>query len=242
MLGLSVEEIIENNFNEDQSELARLGSETFFDMVVRHNLLHADLHPGNILVQYIAAPQTPFQRLKTAFNNPSRPDWSGLEDGVPHIILLDAGMATQLTQKERFHMLGLFRALAEMDGAAAAEHTLQFAGENQRCRDPAGFRKDVIAHFDKISNDDWSQSGFDDGSEALGRVIDIVREHQVSLPGQICSCLFSVFILQGWSSKLDPNYSIMDQMKILVQNFDRRIENLIQKEANRVLRKELAQL
>lgn len=231
---------MENNAIGDQSELARLGSETFFDMVVRHNLLHADLHPGNILVQYIA-PQSPLQRLKTAFNN-SSPDWTEMEEGVPHIILLDAGMATQLTQKERFHMLGLFRALAEMDGAAAAEHTLQFAGGNQQCKNPSGFRKDVIEHFNKISNDDWSQTGFDDGSEALGRVIDIVREHRVSLPGQICSCLFSVFILQGWSSKLDPEHSIMDQMKILVKNFDRRLENRIQKKANRVLRNELAHL
>ena len=35
---------------------------------------------------------------------------------------------------------------------------------------------------------------------------------QVSLPGHICGVVVTTLVLEGWSSKLDPDQSIMDDI------------------------------
>ena len=36
---------------------------------------------------------------------------------------------------------------------------------------------------------------------------------QVNLPGHICAVVVTTLVLEGWSSKLDPGQSIMDDIK-----------------------------
>ena len=35
---------------------------------------------------------------------------------------------------------------------------------------------------------------------------------QVSLPGHICAAVVTTLVLEGWSSKLDPDHSVMTQV------------------------------
>ncbi len=35
---------------------------------------------------------------------------------------------------------------------------------------------------------------------------------QVSLPGQVCAILVSVLVLEGWSSQLSPQHSVLNQV------------------------------
>lgn len=58
----------------------------------------------------------------------------------PEVVLLDVGMATELSGDDRNNMLALFQAFSNMDGAAMADATLSFAGKAQRCLNPEGFR------------------------------------------------------------------------------------------------------
>lgn len=46
----------------------------------------------------------------------------------PQIILLDVGMATELTDEDQTNMIGLFRSFAAMDGKSCGEWVLQFSG------------------------------------------------------------------------------------------------------------------
>lgn len=61
----------------------------------------------------------------------------------PQVVLLDVGMATELTGDDRNNMLALFQGFSELDGAAMAEATLRFAGKAQRCLNPEGFRNAI---------------------------------------------------------------------------------------------------
>ena len=63
---------------ERDRELARRGLEAFFTMVLRHNFVHADLHPGNVLVM---APTDPSAPLVVSF--------------------VDAGLAVELSARDQ---------------------------------------------------------------------------------------------------------------------------------------------
>lgn len=58
----------------------------------------------------------------------------------PEVVLLDVGMATELSGDDRNNMLALFQAFSNLDGAAMADATLSFAGKAQGCLNPQGFR------------------------------------------------------------------------------------------------------
>lgn len=139
-------------------------------------------------------------------------------------------------------MMGLFRAVANMDGDAAANHTLSFAGSKQSCPDPCAFRQAMLQHFDIIKHPGWSETEFENSVDAFGRVIDIIREHRVALPGQIVSCLFTVFLLEGWASKLDPDHSIMMQIKGLMRKLDWSLERRIKEGVHAAMTDGLANL
>ncbi|CAD7703840.1 unnamed protein product [Ostreobium quekettii] len=227
--------------------LAELGSSTFFDMLLVHNLLHADLHPGNILVER-GLPDGVFPHILGATSRKLEQLTAGMDPNsimkrlakwtadihnqvFPleyHIVLLDAGMAAQLTDEERKLMIKLFQAFANKDGTAAAEATLKLAGPAQTCPDAHAFHCDMQEHFRMMNaSETWDGSPFESGVDALAHVLDLVRRHQVVLPGEICSCLFTVFVLEGWSSKLDPMHSVMDQVQDLVRRWDRGLKGLI---------------
>jgi aarF domain-containing kinase len=71
--------------------LAKLGSQTMLQMMLVDNLIHSDLHPGNILVA-VEPPRGPFNMLRKVLDVvaplgvhlPAR--WL-----QPHIVLLDVG-------------------------------------------------------------------------------------------------------------------------------------------------------
>lgn len=54
---------------------------------------------------------------------------------------------------------------------------------------------------------------FDSGAEALATVLELVRVHGVSLPGHICAVVVTTLILEGWSNKLAPEHSVLNQVK-----------------------------
>ncbi|WIA28428.1 hypothetical protein OEZ86_010973 [Tetradesmus obliquus] len=202
--------------------LAELGSGTMLQMMLVDNLIHSDLHPGNIL---------------------------------PHIVLLDVGMATELSLEDQKNMVGLFRSFAALDGANVARWTLRFSGAEQACEDPKAFVEDMQATFETLkktiaanqaaearwkeqqhrlqqqpppqqqqsSSADSSSSSsstlvpmpehFDSGAEALSTVLELVRVHGVSLPGHICAVVVTTLILEGWSNKLAPDHSVLSQVQ-----------------------------
>ena len=91
-------------------------------MVQVDNFIHADLHPGNILVRVQRAPNKP----------------SHLMGGHPHLVLLDVGMTAELSAHDRQTMLEFFKAIARRDGTRAAQCTLKVSAK-QNCPDPEAF-------------------------------------------------------------------------------------------------------
>lgn len=75
------------------------GGDLYLKMLLQDNLMHADLHPGNILI-------------------------GTLPDGRHHISMVDAGLVAKLLPVEQHNFLRLFIAVGEGDGREAAESVL----------------------------------------------------------------------------------------------------------------------
>ena len=87
------------------------------------NFIHADMHPGNILVRVDGKKG---RSSKSFF--PSR----------PHVVFLDVGMTAELSGNDRTNLLDFFRAVAKRDGRRAAEYALKFSSD-QSCPNPKAF-------------------------------------------------------------------------------------------------------
>lgn len=86
------------------------------------NFIHADMHPGNILV-------------RVCQNKSSR---KRLFKSKPHVIFLDVGMTAELSNSDRVNLLEFFKAVACRDGRTAAESTLRLS-KRQSCPNPTAF-------------------------------------------------------------------------------------------------------
>ena len=86
------------------------------------NFIHADMHPGNILV-------------RVAQNKPRR---KRLFKSKPHVIFLDVGMTAELSKRDRANLIEFFKAVALQDGRTAAECTLRLS-KHQNCPNPKAF-------------------------------------------------------------------------------------------------------
>jgi aarF domain-containing kinase len=107
-------------------------------MILAHKFVHSDLHPGNVLVQPIAAACS---SSTTAMGGSETARGASSEAGgapAPKLILLDAGLTTELTPLEKDNCIDLFVAVAEGDGRRAARLMWERAPAKE-CDDPAAF-------------------------------------------------------------------------------------------------------
>uniref|UniRef100_A0A453BB82 ABC1 atypical kinase-like domain-containing protein n=1 Tax=Aegilops tauschii subsp. strangulata TaxID=200361 RepID=A0A453BB82_AEGTS len=160
------------------------------------NFIHADMHPGNILVRLNESKN----KRKTFFRS------------KPHIVFLDVGMTAELSVADRDNLKQFFKAVAIRDGRTAAKCTLRLS-DNQSCPNPAAFTEELDKTFTF-----W---GTPEGDvfhpvECMHQLLDTVRRHKVNIDGNICTVMVTILVLEGWQRKLDPRFDIMETLKTLL--------------------------
>ena len=74
-------------------------------------------------------------------------------------ILLDFGLAEELTPRVRKHFISFLHCISRGDGVRGAYHMLHF-GQKQSCANPGGFEADMCAMFKEECNI-YSKRGVD---------------------------------------------------------------------------------
>ncbi|KAI7743881.1 hypothetical protein M8C21_004864, partial [Ambrosia artemisiifolia] len=180
-----------------KSSLAHIGTHALLKMLLVDNFIHADMHPGNILVR----------------NKSSR---KGIFKSKPHLIFLDVGMTAELSNSDRFNLLEFFKAVARRDGATAAKCTLRLS-KQQNCPNPQAFIKEVKESFDF-----WGTPEGDivHPADAMHQLLEQVRRHRVNVDGNVSTVMVTTLVLEGWQRKLDPDYDIMHTLQTLLLKED----------------------
>lgn len=123
------------------------------------------------------------------------------------LVLLDFGLAEQLTDTVRHHFISFLNAISAGDGLAAAQHLLRWSG-NQTCPDRRAFGSDMVDLF-HAACDIHSPQGID-LDYVMQAVLGLARKHGVAIDSCYASLVISVCVLVGFGKALDPEVNLMD--------------------------------
>lgn len=181
-------------------QIVALGVSAYLGMLA-DSFVHTDLHPGNILVRPLAD--------GAGKSDPQRAD-APATPAVPRlqIVLLDLGLAEELTPAVRRTFVSLLAAIGAGDGARAARHVLAMA-DNQTCADPAGFEAALATLFRSAA--DIRSLGGVDLDAVLKGVLAAARQHGVAIDSRYASLVVGVCVLAAFAAALDSGgLSVMD--------------------------------
>jgi aarF domain-containing kinase len=232
--GIPLEDFLENGGGVFQKDIADEGLDAFLHMVLIDNFIHADLHPGNIMVRFykperVEVPtfsRAPHEkrpqdsadvteevlgRLRPFKKNPR--EWQAQlkqidDEGYrPQLIFIDTGLVTELNATNRANFLDLFKAVAEFDGYKAGHLMIE------RCRTPDQvIDKEVFAlrmqHLVLGVKSRTFALGNIKIGDILNEVLSMVRGHHVRLEGDFINVVLSILLLEGIGRSLDPGLDL----------------------------------
>lgn len=233
--GIPLEHFLQNGGGVFQKEIADEGLDAFLHMLLIDNFIHADLHPGNIMVRFYKPAtiqhstgwfrEQPKQDVKDFKDvteevlsrlRPHRHDRSAWlstlqqidrENYRPQLIFIDAGLVTELNERNRTNFLDLFKAVAEFDGYKSGRLMVE------RCRQPdAVIDQEIFAlrmqHLVLGVKSRTFALGNIKIGDILNEVLDMVRSHHVRLEGDFVNVVLSILLLEGIGRTLDPELDL----------------------------------
>ncbi|KAI5078367.1 hypothetical protein GOP47_0006038 [Adiantum capillus-veneris] len=177
--GESVSNYIELSDNNQVSrKLAYIGTNTILKMLLVDNFIHADMHPGNILVCTKKETEKKIRQKKSR----------------PQLVFLDVGLTAELSQKDRGNLLEFFKAVVLRDGRKSAQCALGFSSK-QSCPNPYAFIKQQETSFKFWGS---KEAKVIHPGECMQDVLEQVRIHRVNIDGDVCTVMVTMMVLEGW--------------------------------------------
>lgn len=209
------------------------GEDTYLKMLLQDNLMHADLHPGNILIQrdnigkvlprnVVELPEESGKPLGVTLSVPAASSSQAVSSSSSQavssstrIVLVDAGMVARLVPEEQKNFIGLLEAMGEGKGDEAANHVMKFSvGPRYNTATKFAFRKDMKKLF---STDCKGYGNNVDIGVALRGILNLVRTHQITIDANYATLVMNCLCLDGMARSLLPTYNILDGAKPLLR-------------------------
>ena len=188
-------------------DLAYTGLSSFLQMLLWDNFIHADLHPGNILVRFIDRKgmvrwsDAPSAQLCELLDR---------EQLTLQLVYLDTGLVTQLSRRDRKNFDDLFLALVlHGDGHLAGRLLIERSPVSMRSvKDPEGFCRSLDALVRPIFRSALELHQFALGP-VLFQVFELVRIHNIRLDGSFTNIVMSFICMEGLGRELAPDLNLI---------------------------------
>ncbi|KAM6203068.1 putative aarF domain-containing protein kinase 2 [Rhynchocyon petersi] len=190
-------------------QIAQLGIRMLLKMIFVDNFVHADLHPGNILVQGADALARD-QALGTQQGDTSGQQAVAAPSGPQplRLVLLDAGIVAELQASDLRNFRAVFLAVLLGQGGRVAELILHHARDSD-CKDVEAFKSEM-ATLVKQARKNTITLGKLQVSSLLSSVFKLLMTHQVKLESNFASIVFATMVLEGLGRSLDPTLDILE--------------------------------
>ncbi|CAD7969104.1 unnamed protein product [Amoebophrya sp. A25] len=209
-------------------KLGSLGLLALLKMIICDNFIHADLHPGNILVRKSELPPLTSKKWPWCWS-PYR-CWArgkalaynhllgiGGYSEVPELVILDAGLSVCIEPKKQDYVSGFFRAIANYDGKELAEAIVALSCEDGESH--AQFVEDL--HQKSI---EWREIRLDPtryqncrAGDVIKETLDCCRKNGIELHPTVLVASVSALTLEGWQRELDPSICVMDHIEVILR-------------------------
>ncbi|XP_063523974.1 uncharacterized aarF domain-containing protein kinase 2 isoform X3 [Pongo pygmaeus] len=190
-------------------KIARLGINMLLKMIFVDNFVHADLHPGNILVQgaddLSSSQDAQLQQADIC---------DTMVVAVPsslcplRLVLLDAGIVAELQAPDLKNFRAVFMAVVMGQGQRVAELILHHARASE-CRDVEGFKTEMATLVTQARKNTITLEKLH-VSSLLSSVFKLLMTHKVKLESNFASIVFAIMVLEGLGRSLDPKLDILE--------------------------------
>ena len=202
--------------------LVTTGLGLYLKMLLVDNLMHADLHPGNIMLDM--HPSLPIPRPIPATTAHGAklavvPAVKARRSNGSGVTLVDAGMVAQLTDDESATFIGLLASVGEGNGRDAAIFSLQFSVENNMTEEE---REAFITDMEELFAERCRGYGTNvDVGFVLRGILGLIRKHHVRIDANFATLCINCLCLQSLAEQVCPDYNLLDFARPLLQSYRR---------------------
>lgn len=137
------------------------------------------------------------------------------KDKIPSLTVLDVGLVSKLSKRERKNIITLFTAVCEGDGYTAAEVLIDRDSKKHLPQNEEHFKREMAQFFDYLCQSDSEVIEF---RESFGHVLDMGRKYQVGINSNLTSALIGSIIIEGLGRQLNPELLFLDEARPLLRH------------------------
>lgn len=199
------------------------GLSIYLKMLLTDNLMHADLHPGNIMLDILQGAQGSSPSRNTAqISSSTALVPVGIDyrvKGSPLVCLVDAGMVAQLTKEESENFIGLLCSLGDGDGKFAAQCALRFSKHTDLSEgEQQAFVDDICLVFDERCHGYGTDV---DVGYVLRGILGMIRKHRVRIDANYATLVVNALCIESLSRRVCPSYNLLDAARPMLQTYRR---------------------
>ena len=180
--GLKLSEIEDNNIG-DPHDIARLGLNTAIKQILEDGYFHADPHPGNLI----------FSKEKG-------------------LCLIDWGMVGRLTERDRYDLIDLIRAIVEKDSGLLMETLLRITVK-ERDVDDRALERELAENLDLFFSGPLKDLNI---GHLLLVIVDLLREYRLKLSPDLVIMIKALVTAEGTARQIYPHLNVVSEAETYV--------------------------
>jgi aarF domain-containing kinase len=216
--GTSLQNFLEYGITSYHSLLAKIGFESFAQMVLQDNYCHADCHAGNLYVTFEKNGEIISSSWIDKLNEcNSQESWHDCieqihqQQYVPKIIVLDVGLVNSLSPSNMKNLRDTFRASLEGNGQKVATIFVERSKYPEQVLNVTEFRQKFEDMVNELHLDRKGQLLISNlfAIDIVQKFASLVRQHRITLDGDFSGLLVACMILEGIGRQLDADLDIL---------------------------------